>query len=86
MCLVCACLHIKADKRAADADNAVTAVEKTHKRAKALDADIKSTLKKIQGEDKFNLALSFCCTPLFNYLHFYSRCLNDAFYLLHTYR
>lgn len=50
MCFVCAHLHIKADKRAADADKAVTAVEKTHKRAKALDADIKSTLKKIQGE------------------------------------
>lgn len=46
---VCAYLHVKADKRAAEANGAVTAVEKTHKRAKALDADIKSTLKKIQG-------------------------------------
>lgn len=55
---------MKADKRAADADKAVAAVEKTHKRAKALDADIKSTLKKIQGEEKFNLVLSFCRTPL----------------------
>lgn len=48
---------MKADKRAADADKAVAAVEKTHKRAKALDADIKSTLKKIQGEEKFNLVI-----------------------------
>lgn len=43
---------MKADKKAADAGKAVAAVEKTHKRAKALDADIKSTLKKIQGEKK----------------------------------
>ncbi|XP_075877558.1 laminin subunit alpha-3-like isoform X2 [Nelusetta ayraudi] len=42
-------LKDEADKRAADADKAVAAVEKTHKRAKALDADIKSTLKKIQA-------------------------------------
>lgn len=47
---VCAYLLTKADKRTADADKAVTAVEKTHKRAKALDAEIKTTLKKIQGE------------------------------------
>lgn len=66
MRFVRASLHIKADERAVDADKALTAVEKTHKRAKDLDADIKSTLKKIQGKDKTNFlykayAMCFCC-------------------------
>ncbi|XP_034469915.1 laminin subunit alpha-3-like, partial [Hippoglossus hippoglossus] len=39
----------KADKRSVDADRAVADVAKTHKRAKELDSDIKSMLKKIQA-------------------------------------
>ncbi|XP_040910690.1 laminin subunit alpha-3-like isoform X2 [Toxotes jaculatrix] len=42
-------LKDKADKNAADADTAVTEVEKTHKRAKDLDSEIQNMLKKIQA-------------------------------------
>nr|XP_046263462.1 laminin subunit alpha-3-like isoform X2 [Scatophagus argus] len=42
-------LKDKADNRAADADEAVADVEKTHKRAKDLDSEIRTTLKKIQA-------------------------------------
>ncbi|XP_044224545.1 laminin subunit alpha-3-like isoform X2 [Thunnus albacares] len=42
-------LQDKADERAADADKAVEDVEKTHKRAKDLDSDIRNVLKKIQA-------------------------------------
>ncbi|XP_062260014.1 laminin subunit alpha-3-like [Platichthys flesus] len=39
----------KADKRSVEADKAVADVEKTHRRAKELDSEIKSMLKKIQA-------------------------------------
>ncbi|KAM3604519.1 uncharacterized protein V6R79_012395 [Siganus canaliculatus] len=42
-------LKNKADERATDADKAVADVEKTHKRAKDLDAEIRTILKKIQA-------------------------------------
>lgn len=42
-------LRDKADKKAAEADKAVADVGKTHKRAKDLDSEIRTTLKKIQA-------------------------------------
>ena len=53
---------VQADKRSVEADRAVADVEKTHRRAKELDSEIKSMLKKIQGEGK--LKFSGSTTPL----------------------
>lgn len=39
---------------AADADEAVGEIEKTHRRAKDLDTEIQNMLKKIQGKEKFS--------------------------------
>lgn len=53
-CILLLFVIIKADERAADADKAVEDAEKTHKRAKDLDSEIQSNLKKIQGKGKLN--------------------------------
>lgn len=49
---------IQADKKAVDADKAVTEVEKTHKKAKELDSEIQNMLKKIKGTGKFRFRSS----------------------------
>lgn len=53
---VCVIFFIQADKSAADADKAVANVDKTHKRAKELDSQIKSALKAIKGEGNFQFS------------------------------
>lgn len=46
----------QADKRAADADEALREVGKTSKRAKDVDAEIKNMLKKIKGKEKLTMS------------------------------
>lgn len=53
------CVCVQVEKSAADADRAVTGVEKTHKRATDLDSEVEKLRKKIQGEGNHRHLVAF---------------------------